>query len=426
MRSHQTTETNWRALTMLSLASLVNGAATNAQDVNLEKSEQIAAKTIDVVPITQQDTIVTLDGERVRGSITTKNQDAVFIMKDDGNLTSIATSNILKLCITGESNVSRSLLGPQTPVTLVDGSLFYFSNVTFSEGGLNATLGTNHQVKIPRHTCGSIAFNEQGDYGVAWQQFLKTKPSFVDQIAVRKKGGVLEPTEGQVYKLSDSHLDFVIDGNILHIPLAKLSGVVFRSSPLAPRDVSKLISINQQRIFALDLSFDKEKILIETAAGVLLELPREPFEVDFSVSKAKSLGDLETKVKTWNPLSPSNHFSMLKTLFQPHVVPFYEQKPKSRFAHNSSQVELRGELELEIPIRKEYTWLHGKASLSTGEHSMITFAGDDVDLLTVPGACDLVQERSFVIPLSGVHTLKIEVAPGTVVTLSDFVFVKKD
>lgn len=158
MRTHQETETNWPALTMLSLASLVNGADLKAQDVNVENTEQIGAKTIDIIPTTQHDTIVTLDGARVRGSVATKNQDTVFVMTEDGNLTSIATAKILKLCITGESETVHSEIPSKISVMLDDGSLLSFSRVTFQEQKLNIGSGHNStqvelrgelQLKIP-------------------------------------------------------------------------------------------------------------------------------------------------------------------------------------------------------------------------------------------------------------------------------------
>ena len=359
-------------------------------------------------------------------SIATKNQDTVFVMTEDGNLTSIATAKILKLCITGESETVHSEIPSKISVMLDDGSLLSFSRVTLSRGVVSGTFASDQAVSIPDKHCRSIRLSSIAEYGLAWQQFSQKESTTTDMIAVRRPGGVLDSLEGQIQGLTETNLSFELDGQKLEVPLAKLEGLLLRRRPSDLPTARALVSTKMQRVMARDLSFTKEELLIETVTGLHLKFPRESFEVDFSLSKAKSLGDLEPRVLVWKPLKSGNQHSMLTALLQPQAVPFQEQKLNIGSGHNSTQVELRGELQLKIPLRGEYAWLHGQAHSTSIDKPQIIFRADGSDLLMVAGTDVLAEGHSFSLSLSAVRELILEISPGTLIQLRNLVFVKKD
>jgi hypothetical protein len=168
---------------------------------------------------------------------------------------------------------------------------------------------------------------------------------------------------------------------------------------------------------ARQFSFTKEELVMETALGLEIKLPRQSFEVDYSVSKAKSLKDLQIQVKVWDPLKSYSADSFINALLQPQALPV-------EFA--ISKVELKGELQLKVPVRKDFVWFHGRASSISPQGSHLVFLAEGTELLNISAMQLAGEGQSFSIPLAGVHEFTIKVSPGALVQLHNSVFIKKE
>ena len=417
MRSQQVMEANWRAVSLLSLASFLSQSTLTAQEEVPTKPQQILAETSNIAPVIEQDSIVTIDGRIANGSIVSKNQDSIFIATADGSLTAIPTTNILKLRVVGDNQKSPSAETAQIPLVLLDGSRILSSQITFANGVVKALVAGVEEVSIPLTACQSMRINTLAEYGPAWQQFSQKTAATADLLAVRRPGGVLDTIEGRVKELTTTHLVFNYDGEDLTVPLAKLEGLLLYSRARDIPAATALVSSNGQHIMARQFSFTKEALVMETVLGLEIKLPRQSFEVDYSVSKAKSLKDLQVQVKVWDPLKGYSADSFINALLQPQELPV-------EFA--ISKEEMKGELQLKVPVRKDFVWFHGRASSILPHGSQIIFLAEGTEVLNISAMQLAGEGQFFSIPLAGVHELSIEISPGSLVQLHDSVFIKKE
>ena len=237
--------------------------------------------------------VVTLSEKQIQGTIESLSSDNVVVKTSNSSL-QIPLSDVLTLRLT--SPAVQEAADARFLVRLTDDSRLLVSS--FLSTGTNVTVShpVFGELQLPVTTVSNVRFAPPDPkIDLEWSQLLERSVK-KDMVAVRK-GDVLDHLDGIVGSLSDSTLQFQLDGDDLPVKRDKVFGLIFsKRDSTTKKTVARIDLVTGDRLSARQVDWDGKKWQVRLVNGAEVEVaPEQLLSLDFSQSKLTYLSDLEPR-----------------------------------------------------------------------------------------------------------------------------------
>ncbi len=258
-----------------------------------------------------------LSGETITGSLIEFSGDQVAI-ESDGRRLSIPTEKLTGLAPLGENG--KRTWEPDIWVELADGTSLVGLGYQAENGKARIRLGDNQSVVIATRDVVSVRFQRAAEAVLAEWSRIREMEATGDLIVVRKDE-VVDYHRGVLRDVTESTVQFEIDGDILPVKRSKVLGLVYFQS--AGRSLPEVICRVNDRdgsswaVRAIHLA--KGQLEWTTPLGLTRTCPlSEILRIDFSQGKIIYLSELEPELRQWTPYFGANKVpSVLSQFFAP-------------------------------------------------------------------------------------------------------------
>ena len=364
--------------------------------------------------------VVTLSEEQIEGTIESLSSENVVVKTTNSSL-AIPLSDILTLRLTSpavpEGADSRLL------VRLTDESRLFVSS--FLSTGTNVTVShpVFGELQLPVTTVSNVRFAPPDPkIDLEWSQLLERSVK-KDMVAVRK-GDVLDHLDGIVGSLSDSTLQFQLDGDDLPVKRDKVFGLIFsKRDSTTKKTVARIDLVTGDRLSARQVDWDGKKWQVRLVTGSEVEVaPEQLLSLDFSQSKLTYLSDLEPREVKHTPYFNYPGFPVWKykkdSAFEGKPLTLGKTKYRKGLAlHSQTQIRFRlgGEyrrFQAMMGIADEINY--GDANVIIKADERIVFSGVAKTSNSIgPNATERPKPQRLDIDVTGVVELEIFVGYGS-------------
>ena len=318
---------------------------------------------------------------------------------------------------------------------LADGSRLFASTIARTAktvtaqsawlGSIELDSGAIHAIRLQAE---NRAFSQQ------WATFLK-RDSEKDLLIVAKRDATgLDFLAGVVSTVGGEQIEFLLDGETIPVPAARVYGIVFGKSaisadarPTAARRDVRLMSTQGDILTATALKMEADQLQITSGWGQTLKVPMDRLQkIDLSPGRIQYLSELAAIDEQFDGVDPEN--SLLAGLIDKEQQRLLFGPRRDTTIERQSKLRLRGrefDKGLCIHSRTEITWaLDGRFSsleCLVGIDDEVAFNGAHAVLLKITGDGQVLFEKlvntsdepqSLKLPLDGVSTLKVLVDFG--------------
>ena len=292
-------------------------------------------------------------------------------------------------------------------------------------GSIELSTGGVHAIRLQAE---NPAFSQQ------WATFLK-RESEKDLLIVSKRDATgLDFLAGVVSTVGGEQIEFLLDGETIPVPAARVYGIVF-GKPVVSTDKPsaaaspgiRLMSTQGDIVSATTLTLAADQLQIESGWGQTLKVPMDRLQkIDLSPGRIQYLSDLAAIDEQFDGVDPEN--SLLAGLIDKEQQRLLFGPRRDTTIERQSKLRLRGrefDKGLCIHSRTEITWaLEGRYSsleCLAGIDDEVAFNGTHAVLLKITGDDQVLFEKlvstsdepqSLKLPLNGVSTLKVLVDFG--------------
>ena len=318
---------------------------------------------------------------------------------------------------------------------LADGSRLLASTIARTAKTVTAQSVWLGSIEIGTDSVHAIRLQAENQaFSQQWTTFLK-RESEKDLLIVAKRDATgLDFLAGVVSTVSGEQIEFLLDGESIPVPAARVYGIVFGkpaitadARPTAARRDVRLMSTQGDIVSATTLIMDSDQLQIESGWGQTLNVPMDRLhKIDLSPGRIQYLSELAAIEEQFHGVDPEN--SLLAGLIDREQQRLLFGPRRDTTIERQSKLRLRGrefEKGLCIHSRTEITWaLDGRFSsldCLTGIDDEVAFNGTHAVLLKITGDDQVLFEKlvntsdeplSLKIPLDGVSTLKVLVDFG--------------
>ena len=318
---------------------------------------------------------------------------------------------------------------------LADGSRLFASNMARTAktvkaqsawlGSLEMDSAAIHAVRLQAE---NPAFSQQ------WATFLR-RESEKDLLIVAKRDATgLDFLAGVVSTVGGDQIEFLLDGETIPVPAARVYGIVFGKPPVSAEaqrvavgSGARLIGAQGDILSAMALTLEGDQLQIESGWGQTLKIPMNRLQkIDLSTGRIQYLSELAAIEEQFDGVDPEN--SLLAGLIDKEQQRLLFGPRRDTTIERQSKLRLRGrefDKGLCIHSRTEITWaLDGRFSsleCLVGIDDEVAFNGAHAVLLKITGDGQVLFEKlvntsdepqSLKLPLDGVSTLKVLVDFG--------------
>jgi hypothetical protein len=237
--------------------------------------------------------VTTLAGDQYQGPMESFQAESV-ILKSDAKTVSIPIGDLLLI---------RSLAAPSSPVNgtsieirLIDNSRLRVKSIVAS--GSTATV--NHmqlgELKLSTSIVSSVRLAPaDSNVDSQWTQLIE-RTIKKDLVAVRK-GDVLDHLDGVIGSLSETTLQFQLDGDDIPIKRERVFGLIFsKRESTAKKAIAQLELVTGDLLAVKQIGWNGTIWKLKTVSGLDLDVTAEMFQsLDYSLGKFTYLSDIEPR-----------------------------------------------------------------------------------------------------------------------------------
>jgi hypothetical protein len=241
-----------------------------------------------------------LGGDAVSGPIGQMDADRLTIQTPDGPV-SLETDEITALSRLAPPG--STVAGPPVLVELVDGSRLVAAEYSVREG-LSTIEGPRGRItEVPTRHVAAVRLGRPTDALAAdWARILES--DLDGDLLVIRKTESLDYHRGVLGDVSDTVVQFELDGELLPVKRAKVYGLVYHraADPSLPDSVCSVTDADGSRWQARSIKLDGEVFRWSTPLGLEISAPCQHLaRIDFSQGKIVYLSDLEPESIEWTP-----------------------------------------------------------------------------------------------------------------------------
>ncbi|MFO1000337.1 MAG: NPCBM/NEW2 domain-containing protein [Planctomycetaceae bacterium] len=390
--------------------------------------------TIPVAVVAQTDTMTKvslLDGTLHQGTLAQMSPDDLELQVD-ASVVKLSMSDIMLIDFPDTKFVVSD--EPQV-VGFWDGSQLHCSGASRTAMELTVFSATLGELRIANKHVRSIRLQADNPaYRSQWNTFLKRETDKDLLIVAKRDGSGLDFLAGVVSAVGSEKTEFLLDGETVPVPAARVYGVVFASTTSkesAPAvdlvSAAKVTSHNGDQIAASNVRFSNGSFEIETNWGQSLQVSSALIRsVDLSSGRVQYLSDLDPLEERLDGIDPEG--SLLAGLIgkEEEVLLFGPRRDTTM--ERTARLKLRGRefsKGLCIHSRTEISWAldqkYTSLDCQVGIDDEVAFSGRHIVALKITGDGKVLFEKNIVttdeplplqVPLSGVSTLMILVDFG--------------
>ena len=237
--------------------------------------------------------VSTLAGDQFQGQLETISAESVTI-KSDSKTQSIPVSDVLM--IRSASQAAGKQPEANIEVRLVDGTRLRVTQVSSTSKIATALHPELGELKIPVSNVSSLRMNATDTkLDTDWKQLLE-RPMKKDALVVRK-GDVLDHLDGIIGSVSDTTLQFQMDGDDRAIKREKVFGLIFsKRDSMAKKAVAQVELASGDQLAVRQITWDGSNWKSKLVSGLDIDITPTLFKsIDFSLGKVMYLSDLEPR-----------------------------------------------------------------------------------------------------------------------------------
>ncbi len=370
--------------------------------------------------------ISTLDGQTKSGELTSISTENI-VLKESGSETTFSVSDVMNVQF---SEVKAAVSSEQQQATLADGSVINGLSATRNAKSLTLTTTSLGNLEIDNSSVRTIRLQPDNPaFRSQWNTFQQRASEKDLLIVAKRDGSGLDFLAGVVSAIAADKIDFLLDGDTVPVPAARVYGVVFAieaNEKGAPAEIK--LSTNQGDVVGVRLAtFAGNMLTVETSWGQTLALTTDNVsQLDFSGGRLQYLSDLEPIEETFAGVDPEG--SLLtglisdehqRILFGPRRDSSMEKQSKLRLRGKeySKGLCLHSKTVVAWAIEKKYSSL----DCVIGVDDEVAFNGKYAVSVKISGDDEVLFEKLIAttdqpipvnVPLAGVSTLEVTVDYG--------------
>ena len=390
--------------------------------------------TLPVAAVAQTNTMAKvslLDGTIHQGTLVLMSPDEVELQLDASSV-KLPMSDIMLIDFPEtKSEVSEE---PQV-VGLLDGSQINCSGANRTAMELAVSSASFGELKIANKHVRSIRLQADNPaYRSQWNTFLKRETDKDLLIVAKRDGSGLDFLAGVVSAIGAEKTEFLLDGETVPVPAARVYGVVFSSAastqagqPANVTSASRVTSHKGDQFAASAVKFEGGAFGIETGWGQSLQVASALIRnIDLSSGRVQYLSDLEPLEERLDGIDPEG--SLLAGLIDKDEEALLFGPRRDTTMERTSRLRLRGRefsKGLCIHSRTEISWAldekYTSLDCQVGIDDEVAFSGKHIVALKISGDGNVLFEKNISttddplplqLPLNGVSTLTILVDFG--------------
>ncbi len=243
--------------------------------------------------------VVTLTDVQHRGTLESMSAESVVVKTDEATV-SVPYGEVLLI----RSTMPPVALANETfiLVQLVDGSRLRVTKISSSGTEITASHSKLGELKLPLTSVASVRMAAADPkIDSEWNQLLDRAPK-KDMVAVRK-GDVLDHLDGVIGSMSDSTLQFQLDGDDIAVKREKVFGLIYSKRDSTARKAVALFDLVSGDQLALkQVVWNGKAWTVRLVSGPSIDVAQELFSaLDFTISKFTYLSDLEPRTVKHTP-----------------------------------------------------------------------------------------------------------------------------
>jgi hypothetical protein len=320
-------------------------------------------------------------------------------------------------------------------VVLLDGSQLNCAGANRTAMELTVSSATFGELKIANKNVRSIRLQADNPaYRSQWNTFLKRETDKDLLIVAKRDGSGLDFLAGVVSAIGSEKTEFLLDGETVPVPAARVYGVVFASTistksalPVNVTSAARVTSHKGDQFAASTIRFSNGAFEIETAWGQPLQVASALIRsIDLSSGRVQYLSDLEPLEERLDGIDPEG--SLLAGLIDKEEEALLFGPRRDTTMERTSRLRLRGRefsKGLCIHSRTEISWALDEKYTSldclVGIDDEVAYSGKHIVALKITGDGSVLFEKNIAttddplplqLPLNGVSTLTILVDFG--------------
>ena len=387
--------------------------------------------TIPVAAVAQTGTMTkvsALDGTIQQGTLVLISPDEVELQIDAASV-KLSMSDIMLIDFPETKSVVSD--EPQV-VSLQDGSQLNCSGANRTAMELTVSSATFGELKIANKHVRSIRLQADNPaYRSQWNTFLKRETDKDLLIVAKRDGSGLDFLAGVVSAIGMEKTEFLLDGETVPVPAARVYGVVFApaqaAQPVNVTSAARVTSHKGDQFSANTVKFAGGSFEIETVWGQSLQAASALIRsIDLSSGRVQYLSDLEPLEERLDGIDPEG--SLLAGLIDKEEETLLFGPRRDTTMERTSRLRLRGRefsKGLCIHSRTEISWAldekYTSLDCQVGIDDEVAFSGKHIVALKISGDGNVLFEKNISttddplplqLPLNGVSTLTILVDFG--------------
>lgn len=265
-----------------------------------------------------------LDGDAIVGRLAGINADSVTLTDAAGYETRIHYDDVLSIAPRRRQSAGTTESHGGIKVDLLDGSIFYASSFAIDEGRCDVKLDSIRALSFPVRSIQRIRLiapteDDPPEYDQEWTR-LSQRNTDTD-ILVACRDGKISYHFGFVRNVTEEHVQFELDGDVLPVPRGRVFGLIYRkrAEDTMPASLCTLAETNGSTWAIRTLSYDGDRIAWTTPLKVEgTTLPAQIGRIDFSQGKILFLSDLMPESTKWTPyFDGADSISIVRDFFLP-------------------------------------------------------------------------------------------------------------
>lgn len=249
--------------------------------------------------------VQTLSGETTVGTLVELTGDQAVI-EHKGQRVSVPTDQMTGLSPTGEK--SKRAGEPSIWVELADGALLAGLDYRVESGRARITLAGGKSVEAATRDVVSVRL-QQADEAVLneWSRIREMEAT--SDLLVVRKDNVVDYHRGVLRDVTDSVVQFELDGDVLPVKRAKVLGLVYFQSAGRglPEAICRVHDTDGSSWAVRSIRLVDGQLEWTTPLGLsVVRAPAEVLRIDFSQGKIVYLSELSPEVRQWTPYFGAN------------------------------------------------------------------------------------------------------------------------
>ena len=387
--------------------------------------------TIPVAAVAQTGTMTkvsALDGTIQQGTLVLISPDEVELQIDASSV-KLSMSDIMLIDFPETKSVVPD--EPQV-VSLQDGSQLNCSGANRTAMELTVSSATFGELRIANKHVRSIRLQADNPaYRSQWNTFLKRETDKDLLIVAKRDGSGLDFLAGVVSAIGMEKTEFLLDGETVPVPAARVYGVVFApaqaAQPVNVTSAARVTSHKGDQFSANTVKFAGGSFEIETVWGQSLQAASALIRsIDLSSGRVQYLSDLEPLEERLDGIDPEG--SLLAGLIDKEEETLLFGPRRDTTMERTSRLRLRGRefsKGLCIHSRTEISWAldekYTSLDCQIGIDDEVAYSGKHIVALKISGDGNVLFEKNISttddplplqLPLNGVSTLTILVDFG--------------